>query len=116
ACASMQTKRPPGVPQPDIDARLANSLFFGSTSESPATIEVRIVNRGKVPITAQRVEVDSPGMGQYTLQRYARDYHEVIPPGEEKTLVIFTQAVAQTTTRPTEPLTIRAIVEFEAAG
>ena len=58
---------------------------------------------------------NSPGMGEYTLLRVTRQFHEVIKPGESKTLTVF--ATAQTTVRrPTEPLTIRAVIEFEAEG
>ena len=116
ACGSAKSTRPASVPQPDIDARLLNPLFFGSGVEAPATIEVRVANRGAVPIIVRRIELDSPGMGQYTLARYSRIYHETVPPGEAKAITAFATAIAQTTRRPTEPLTIRAIVELEAQG
>jgi hypothetical protein len=116
ACASAPARRPASVPQPDIDAHMLNPLFFGSGTTAQATIEVRVANRGPVPITVRRIELDSPGMGQYTLARFARQYKEVVPPGEAKAITAFATAVAQTTRRPTEPLTIRAIVEFEAEG
>src|SRR5687768_18603963 len=76
ACASAPSGRPAGVPRPDIDARLVNPLFFGSSTSAPATIEVRVTNRGQVPIVVRRIELDSPGMGQYTLARYTREYNE----------------------------------------
>jgi hypothetical protein len=109
------TSRPKTIPQPDLDARLAHSIFFGSSSTAPATVEVYVGNRANVPITVRRIEVDSPGMGQYTLIRITREFREVIPAGQSKTLTVF--ATAQTTVRrPTEPLMIRAIIEFEAEG
>ena len=116
ACAGTQARRPENMPQPDISAALVNPLFFGSTSSAPATIEIRVTNRDQVPLVVRRVELDSPGMGQYALARYARQYNETVPPGETKALTAFATAVAQTTTRPTEPLTIRAIVEFQSEG
>lgn len=118
ACAgsSTQARRPEGMPQPDIEAGLVNPLFFGSTNSAPATIEIRVLNRGTAPLVVRRVELDSPGMGQYFLQRYARTYNETVPPGETKALTAFATAIAQTTTRPTEPLSIRAIVELQSQG
>ena len=116
ACASNQSKRPANIPQPDLGARLVNPLFFGSGNESQATIEVGIRNRAAVPLTVRRIEIDSPGMGQYTLIRSVRDYRETIPPGAEKALTTFATAIAQTTRRPTEPLQLRVIVEFEAGA
>lgn len=116
ACASAPSGRPPGVPQPDIDARLVNPLFFGSSTSAPATIEVRVTNRGRVPIVVRRIELDSPGMGQYTLARHTREYNETVGAGETKPITIFATALAQTTRRPSEPLTLRAIVHFKAEG
>lgn len=116
ACAASQARRPEGMPQPEISAQLVNPLFFGSVSSAPATIEIRVTNRGNAPLVVRRVELDSPGMGQYALARYARQYNETVPSGETKALTAFATAVAQTTTRPTEPLTIRAIVELQSEG
>ncbi|HVE72555.1 MAG TPA: hypothetical protein VNI54_14415 [Thermoanaerobaculia bacterium] len=111
-CASNTAKRPANIPQPDLGARLVNPLFFGSSTEAAATIEVGIRNRAAVPIILRRVEIASPGMGQYTILARPRDYRETIAPGEEKVITAFATAIAQTTTRPTEPLSLRVIVEF----
>ncbi len=116
SCASGTIQRPPGMPQPDIDAHLVNPIFFGSGGSAPATIEVRVANRGPVPLVVRRIELDSPGMGQYTLARIVRQFNETVPPGEAKAMTVFATAVAQTTRRPTEPLTIRAIIEVKAQG
>jgi hypothetical protein len=114
ACASTQSKRPANIPQPDMDVRMVNPLFFGSGNEAHATIEVVVKNRAAVPIIVRRIELDSPGMGQYTLLRSVRDYRETIAAGETKSLTTFATAIAQTTRQPTEPLALRAIVEFVA--
>ena len=114
ACASSQSSRPASIAQPDLNAHMINPLFFGSGTTAPATIEVTVRNRANVPITVQRIELDSPGMGQYALGRVARDFKETVNPGEEKPFTVFATAYAQTTTRPDEPLLIRAIVEFKA--
>lgn len=116
ACGSTRSARPAGIPQPDIDARLLNPVFFGSGNEAHVTIEVAIQNRATVPITVRRVELDSPGMGQYTLLRSVRDYRETVAAGETKNLTTFATAIAQTTRRPSEPLMLRVLVEFQAAG
>ena len=102
----------PSIVQPEIQVGLANSLFFGSTDSAPANIDVVVTNRATVPITVRRIDVDSPGMSTYTLRRVARDYREVIAPGETKRLTVFATAVTAVS-RPTEPLTIRAFIDFE---
>jgi hypothetical protein len=113
ACGSSQTSRPANIPQPDIDASLLHEIYFASQSSAPASIEVRVTNRAAVPITVRRVEIDSPGMGQYTILRTQRLVHEVIESGQTKAIGITATAVT-TTSRPSEPLTLRAIVEFES--
>jgi hypothetical protein len=113
-CETAKSVRPATIPQPDIEARLVHPLHFGAGDTAPATIEVRVTNRGQVPIMARRVEIESPGMRQYTLDRGVRDFRETIQPGETKALTIFSRATALTTVNPDEPLMIRAIVELSA--
>jgi hypothetical protein len=114
ACGTTAAKRPANIPQPDLGARLVNPLFFGSTNEAAATIDVAIRNRASVPIIVRRVEITSPGMGQYTIVARPREFRETLGPGEEKVVTTFATAVAQTTRRPTEPLSLRLIVEFQS--
>lgn len=114
ACGSAKSTRPATIAQPDLDAGLATELFFGSGTQAPANIDVRVTNRATVPITLRRVEIDSPGMGQYIIGRTIRDFRETIAPGETKVVAVFATAYAQTTRRPSEPLQLRAIIEFEA--
>jgi hypothetical protein len=55
-------------------------------------------------------------MGQYAIARTVREFRDVIEPGQAKELTVFATAISQTSRRPTEPLVIRAIVEFQAEG
>ena len=114
ACGSAKSTRPASIAQPDLDAGLATDLFFGSGTQAAANIDVRVTNRATVPITLRRIEIDSPGMGQYTIGRTIRDFRETIAPGETKVVPVFATAYAQTTRRPSEPLQLRAIIQFEA--
>jgi len=115
ACGST-ARRPANVPQPDLGARLVNPLFFGSGNEAAATIEVGVRNRATVPIVLRRIEIAAPSMGQYSLYARPRDLRETIAPGEEKAFTTFATAIAETTRRPTEPLQLRVILEFESDG
>jgi len=115
ACGSAGTARPAMVAQPAMNVELAHDLFFGSGITAPATIDVTVMNRATVPIVLRRVELSSPGMTQYAIYPISRDFRQTIQPGETKTVSVF--ATAQTNTaRPTEPLTLRAILDFEANG
>jgi hypothetical protein len=115
ACGSAGGSRPKNIPKPDVGAELTHDVFFGSGSTAPATIEVRARNRASVPIELRRVELSSPGMLEWGIVPTSREFRDVIAPGETKSVTLF--ATAETTVRrPTEPLSIRAIVEFEAGG
>ena len=118
ACASGgggSSTRPKGMERPDIDVNLANPLFFGSGTTAPATIDVTVRNRGSEPFIIRRVELSSPGMMQYGLIPTTREFRQSVAAGETKAVTVF--ATAQTAVRrPSEPLTIRAIIEFEAAN
>jgi len=114
-CGSAGSARPATVAKPDMNVELAHDLFFGSGSTAPATIDVTVLNRATIPILLRRVELSSPGMVQYGIYPITRQFRETIQPGETKTVAVF--ATAQTSVRrPTEPLTLRAIVDFEASG
>lgn len=115
ACGSTGGARPKSIPKPDVAADLTHDVFFGSGSTAPAAIEVRARNRASVPIELRRVELSSQGMIEWGIIPISRDFREVIGPGETKSVTVF--ATAETSVRrPTEPMTIRAIIEFEAGG
>jgi hypothetical protein len=115
ACGSTSTSRPKSIPQPDLDARITHDVFFGSMSSAPVTIAVSVRNRGTVPISVRKIELDSPGMAQWGVIRTTKYYNEVVAAGEEKPILVVATAVTNVS-RPSEPLQLRAIVEFEAEG
>jgi hypothetical protein len=112
ACGSSGSSRPANIPAPEIRAGLAGTVFFGSGTSAPANIDVEVTNRGGVPIVLRRVEVDSPGMATYGLLRTSRDFRETIGAGETKRVTVFATAVTNVR-NPNEPLTIRALADFE---
>ena len=113
ACGSTGNSRPANIAAPTVEAQLNGSVFFGSGDRAPANIDVYVTNNAGVPITLRRVDIDSPGMGTYGLIRSSRTVRETIAPGETKRVTVFTTAVT-TVRNPSEPLTIRAITEFES--
>ena len=115
ACGTGGSPRPAGIAEPGLRVQLAHDVFFGSGSTAPATIDVTVQNRATVPITLRRVEVSSPSMVSYGIYTTFRDFREVIEPGATKTVPVFATAVTNVR-NPTEPLTIRAIIDLEADG
>ena len=113
ACGSTGSSRPAGITAPEVRADLVGTIFFGSGNTAPANIDVTITNTASVPITLLRVEVDSPGMGTYRIQRTVRQVRENLAPGETKRVTVFATAITNVR-NPSEPLTIRTIADFEA--
>jgi hypothetical protein len=112
ACASGNV-RPANIAAPSVEADLNGTVFFGSGDRAPANIDVTVTNNAGVPITLRRVEIDSPGMGTYGIVRTSRLFRDTIAPGETKRVTVFTTAIT-TVRNPSEPLTLRAIAEFES--
>jgi hypothetical protein len=112
-CASSGNGRPASLAPPQIRAELTNPLFFGSGNSAPANIEIEVFNPASVPIILRVAEVSSPGMMQYTIRRVSRPFNTTIPPGESRTVQLFTTAVT-TVRRPTEPLQLRLTLDFRA--
>ena len=113
-CTSARNERPASIPQPELSAYLVTDVFFGSGTSAPAPIQVDIRNRATVPIVVRRIQIESPGMAQYTIGRADRYFRETVSPGETKSLTVFATAYAQTTRRPSEPLQLRVFIEFES--
>jgi hypothetical protein len=114
ACGSAST-RPPELSRPEIDVRLAGNPYFGSTSTAPATIEVEVVNTANVPVIVRRIEIDSPGMAQYQVVRTNKIVRETIAPGEGR-VIAMTVTLVRAARNLSEPLTLRAFIDFESAG
>ncbi len=72
-------------------------------------------NPGSQPLRVRRVRIESPGMATYGIRPVERVFNEAIDPGATHTLRVDAMAVTSTT-RPTEPLTIRATVYFDVNG
>lgn len=113
ACGSTGSGRPANISAPEIRSGIAGTVFFGSGTTAPVTIDVAVTNTATVPIVLRRVEVDSPGMSTYGLIRTARTMRENLAPGETKTVSVFATAVTNVR-NPSEPLTIRVIADFES--
>jgi len=114
ACASMNRPDTPG--RPEVGVRQLGTLFFGSGSTSPVTFEVGVRNAAAEPIQLLRVRLESsPSMAQYSTNPVERVLNETLAPGQVKSISL--TATARTLTRnPTEPLSMRAFVEYSSGG
>lgn len=117
ACSSGGGTRPSTVTQADVDVRTAGSLFFGSGTSAPLNLDVTVTNRARVPMTVRSIRVSSPGMMQFTILPAQKMFSTTLEPGETKNFPISTTAIAsRSRLSPTEPLNLRADVDFETNG
>lgn len=116
ACASGTSGgRPETIPQPEIRVERAGSVFFGSGSSAPVTLAIDITNRASVPIVLEELDLSSPDMVQWGIRPMRRLYNETIAPGATHSVTLVATAVTRMRD-PSEPLTIRTFVSFEAGG
>ncbi|HYI13150.1 MAG TPA: hypothetical protein VEK57_29150 [Thermoanaerobaculia bacterium] len=107
--------RPANVPAPEIRVDPVGSVFFGSGSDAPLAFEISVTNRATVPIQLQEVELSTPGMVQWGIRPIRRVYNQTIAPGDTYTASLVATAITRQRD-PSEPLTVRAFVGFEAEG
>jgi len=113
ACGSTGTARPANIAAPDLRAVINGTVFYGSGTTAPVTIDVIVTNQATVPITLRRVEIDSPGMVTHGVIRTSRMMRETIAPGETKSVSVFATSVTNVR-NPSEPLHIRLVADFES--
>ncbi|HEV7923397.1 MAG TPA: hypothetical protein VGR02_21650 [Thermoanaerobaculia bacterium] len=117
ACSSSSNSadRPAGLARPEIGVRsTAASIFFGSGATAPVPLEVIVANNASVPLRVRRIQIESPGMAEYSLYPVTRMFNEEVGPGQTKTFNIVATAYTNISRlNPTEPLQVRATVEFE---
>lgn len=117
ACSSSSggTDRPANIAKPEVAVRsTASNIFFGSGGSAPVPLEVIVANNAGVPLRVRRIQIESPGMAEYTLRPLTRTFNDEIGPGQTKTFNLMATAFTTISRlNPTEPLQIRATVEFE---
>lgn len=112
--SSANTSRPANVPKPDVAVR-TGQLFFGSGTSAPLPLDVAVYNGAAQAIVVRRIRVESPAMTQYGILPFERIFRETVEPGTTKEFSLMPTAVASSARmRPTEPLTLRVWIDFEA--
>lgn len=116
ACASA-SKRPATIAEPEISVRQAGPTFFGTSAATTLSFNVLVTNHANVPLHLREIELSSPGMTHYAIQRTIKRLDEVIPPGATRQVGMEANAYAEAPRAERfEPLNIRAVLRFEAAG
>lgn len=116
ACSSSnRAVRPADVAQAEVGVNLRSPLMFGSSRTAQASFDVTVRNPANVEVRVRRIRLSSPAMMDYEILPVVRTFNDVIPPGESKTFSVLAEAVSATRgLSPSEPLNIRAEVDFQA--
>jgi hypothetical protein len=111
------------APGPDPEIRIYQlSLVAVGTEHDTGPISthfaVEVKNRMTEPLSLRRVSLQSIGGGSYTLPAYSQGFNETIAPGETKKVAFWAPAYVSmnTVAGANGPVTMRASLEFEAAG
>lgn len=115
-CASMN--QPPTPGRPAIYLTQQNALFFGSGGTATLGVGVEITNVSAEPITVRRVRLHAgPLMTQYSTYPAERVLHQTIAPGETESVdMVVTAHTEYARLDATEPLSLRAVLDFERGG
>jgi hypothetical protein len=111
-------RQPLNPDRPAVDVTQLNDLFFGSGGEAPLSLNIEISNPAKEPIIVRRVRVSaSGGMSQYTIRPAERFVRQEVAPGGSTTVEITATAYTNIVRlHPTEPLSLRTVVDYESGG
>jgi hypothetical protein len=116
ACGSTSGNRPADIARPSIVIRQSGSFFFGSQPSAPISLDVTVTNNASVPLRVREIEVGSTGMMQYSVDRATKTFNETLAPGESRTMGLTSTARSRSTRPSMEPLSVQAVVRFEANG
>ena len=117
ACASSSGNRPADIAKPSILIRQSGSFFFGSSPSAPISLDVTVTNNANVPLRVREIEVGSTGMMQYAVEPSKKIFNEILAPGESRTMGLTSTVRARSARIPSmEPLSVQAVIRFEANG
>ena len=104
-------------PRPSVGMSVAGPVHIDRTGEGPITLVVRITNTAPHPITVRRVRVQSWAMEQWAIDPAERYVVEKLDPGASARIELSGTAYRKSRTRFLgEPLTLRALVDYEVEG
>lgn len=116
ACASGGA-RPASIARPDINIVVRDTLYMDRSGTGPLTVEVHVHNAATQPVVVRRVRVQSWAMTEYAIYPAEKIVRETIAPGESRAIIVDATGYRKVSQRTlNEPLTLRALVDFEAAG
>jgi len=118
-CASAKKdNRSAGIIEPDFVVRQIGGVPIAARHESgpiSLNLEVDVINRSAEPITLQRIQLETVGLGAYSLPSTSRPFANTIEPGHVTTVKLVLPAQAQDTIQGANgPVTMRGIGYFDS--
>ena len=113
ACATSAT-RPADISRAEVSVALRAPLMFGSSRTAQAPLDVTVTNSAHVPVRVRRIRLSSPAMMDYTIRPVSFPFNDELAPNASKTFTLLSEAYASTRgLMPSEPLNVRAEIDFE---
>jgi hypothetical protein len=117
ACASSNN---PNIPKPELNLEqlVAPADVGYATGATQIQYALHALNKATEPIKLTRIEISSVGTGSYVLRRENLRFNTTIAPGTQEEVTFWVHAYAFATdpyhTPSNEPVTLRAIIYFDA--
>ena len=103
--------------RPSVNILIRENLYIGRNDQAPVTVDVQVLNNAADPIMIRRIRVQSWAMASFSIGPGERYIREMVPAGGMKEIQIQTVATRLVSGRNlNEPLTLRAIVDYEIGG
>jgi len=118
ACRTADDAMPESLIPPELQIRQVGAQPFAArhiTGPIPVNFEIAIANRSAETLTLQRIELQSMGMGAYTVQSTAKPFDRKIVSNAIERVELWAPAqMEQTITGANGPVTLRVTVYFNS--
>lgn len=95
--AAAATPEKKGDPVISIARLDVNAAQPGSATSVPLIIRVKVENRTDEPVTVDRIDVGSVGIGPYTIASTSQDFHHAVQVGHVSVFPVWVQGTPATT-------------------
>jgi hypothetical protein len=119
ACASMDlepVRRPEAMAPSDVFIRPIGSLACGPGGTAPLNLAVRVTNRATESIMIRTIKLSTPAGQRVTLQPSESVINGFLEGGQTDIFPVLVTVSLAADARRTDPVSIKAELEFEARG
>lgn len=114
--AAKPASRPEGMTASDVMIRPIGSLSCAPGSTAPLNLAVRITNRATESIMIRTIRLTTPSNQRITLEPSESVINGFLEASQTDIFPVLVTATAAANARRTDPVSIKAEIEFEARG